>query len=122
MAAWGDCTQTREQAQVSAKTFSLGYCSEAEGRKDALAFGGREKSSWGQKLVSISRRKSQRARGSGSGRASRQRQRAQRGGLGAPVSVGRGLLWRLSMWLQRQLLKFKLVYAFLLLVVPRGQV
>lgn len=87
--------------------------------KDALAFRGRKKSSRGQKLVAISRRKSQRARGSRGGWARGQRQRAQRGGLRVPVSVGRGLGGCFSTSLQRQLLEFQLVCALLLLVVPR---
>lgn len=89
------------------------------GIEDALAFRGRKKSSWGQKLVAVSRRKSQRARGSRGRRAGGQRQRAQRGGLRAPVSIGRGFGGCFSTSLQRQLLEFQLVCALLLLVVPR---
>ena len=47
------------------------------GIKDVLAFRGRKKSSWGQKLVAVSRRKSQRARGHRGRRAGGQRQCAQ---------------------------------------------
>lgn len=88
--------------------------------KDALALGGGKKSSRGQKLVAVSRRKSQRARGGRSRRAGGHC--AQRSGLRAPVAIGRRFRWCFSRLLQRQLLKFKLVYSFLLLVVPRWQV
>lgn len=70
------------------------------GRKVALTFRGRKKSSWGQKLVAIARRKSQRACGSCGWRASGQRQGAQRGGLRVPVSIGRGFLRHFSMLLR----------------------
>lgn len=87
------------------------------GTEDALAFRGRKKSSRGQKLIAVSRRKSERARGSRGRWAGGQR--AQRGGLRAPVSVGRGFGGGFSTSLQRQLLEFQLVCALLLLVVPR---
>lgn len=104
-------------AEANARPPSAG-CSESVGIKDALAFGRREKSSWGQELVAISRRQSQRARGGCGGRAGGQRQCAQRGGLSAPVSVGRGFWWSSLMLLQGQLLQFKLIHSLLLLIVP----